>query len=187
MWKYLYSIKWTAPPVPTVLELYKIHSIIRMLISHFHKIVCHIQWIHTPGIIPALVQYVKNPNLWWNIPCEWTQVRRWKVLSRTITRYNICVRTKRRLFHCQINTRNPWVLVSVVLVQHHHKFIVIQTNHYNCLPWSPNMDFLQLWVDQSGKALLHLCCRKGKLNYLDDCFNVKKDFFFWLSRRNAWE
>ena len=107
MWKYLYSIKWTAPPVPTVLELYKIHSIIRMLISHFHKIVCHIQWIHTPGIIPALVQYVKNPNLWWNIPCEWTQVRRWKVLSRTITRYNICVRTKRRVVPLSNQHKKP--------------------------------------------------------------------------------
>ena len=31
---------------------------------------------------------MKYLGLWWNIPCEWTQVRRSKVRSRTPTRYN---------------------------------------------------------------------------------------------------
>ena len=39
-------------------------------------------------------------------------------MSRTITRYNICIKTKRRVKSTQ---RNAWVLVSVVLVQYHHK------------------------------------------------------------------
>ena len=33
------------------------------------------------------------------------------------------------------------------------------------------------------KASLHLCCRKGKLSFLDACFSVKK--LFWLSRQNG--
>ena len=33
--------------------------------------------------------------LWWNIPCEWIQVRRLKVFSRNATKYNIYVKIKR--------------------------------------------------------------------------------------------
>ena len=49
MWKPLYSVKQTGSPVPTVLELYKIHSIIRTLVY-----VCHIRWIQRQGIILSL-------------------------------------------------------------------------------------------------------------------------------------
>ena len=36
--------------VPTVSELYKIHSIIWTLIYHFHKIVHHIWWAHRANL-----------------------------------------------------------------------------------------------------------------------------------------
>ena len=38
-------VKWRGSPVPTVPELYKIHSIIWTLVFLFRKIVCHIWWI----------------------------------------------------------------------------------------------------------------------------------------------
>ena len=41
-------------PVPTVPELYKIHSIIRTLMYRFRKIVCHLWWIQRLCIVLAL-------------------------------------------------------------------------------------------------------------------------------------
>ena len=46
-----YSVKQV--PVPTVPEQCKIDSMMRRLVYHFHKIVCHLQWIQRPGITVA--------------------------------------------------------------------------------------------------------------------------------------
>lgn len=54
MRKPLYSVKRIGAPVPTVPELYQIHSIIWTLFYCFRKIVYHIQWIQKPGIIQTL-------------------------------------------------------------------------------------------------------------------------------------
>ena len=54
MWKPSYSIKQTASHVPRVPELYKIHTIKLTLLYYIHKIVRHLQWIQTLGIIFAL-------------------------------------------------------------------------------------------------------------------------------------
>ena len=56
-----YSVEQTVSPVPTVPELYKIHSIIQTLIHRFWKIVCHIQWIQRLGIILILSLIVLTP------------------------------------------------------------------------------------------------------------------------------
>ena len=69
--------KLKGSPVPTVPELYKIHSIIWTLVYYFRKIVHHIRWIQRPGNILALslivltflnlVRQWKGPKMW---PCR---------------------------------------------------------------------------------------------------------------------
>ena len=54
MWKTSHCVKQPASPVPTVPELYKIHTIKLTLLYHIHKIVRHLKWIQTLGIIFAL-------------------------------------------------------------------------------------------------------------------------------------
>ena len=49
-----YSVKQTGSPILIVPELYKINSIIQMFVCHFCKVVHHLQWIQTPGIILVL-------------------------------------------------------------------------------------------------------------------------------------
>ena len=50
-----YSVKQTGFSVPIVHERYNIHSIVQMLVDHFHKIVCYCWWIQRLGIIQTLV------------------------------------------------------------------------------------------------------------------------------------
>ena len=49
-----FCILYSSSLVPAVLELYKIHIMIRTLVYCFHKIVRYTQWIQRPGIMSTL-------------------------------------------------------------------------------------------------------------------------------------
>ena len=48
--------------VPTVSELYKVHSIIWTLVYHFHKIVHHIWWVHRANLSQPHIATERSEN-----------------------------------------------------------------------------------------------------------------------------
>ena len=107
-------VKWTGSPVPTLPELYKIHSKIQMLVYHFHKIVRHIQ---RSGIIYSLslimltflnlenIHCAHQPN--YTLPC--TLEAYWKTLKY---RYLHIMVSALEELHCILSTVSTTVLTA---------------------------------------------------------------------------
>ena len=85
MWKLPYSVMRTGFPVPTIPELYKIHSIMRTLVCHICKIVRHLQWIQRQGIILALSLIMLA---FVNIVQQWRDLKTRFVLNSRSTHYH---------------------------------------------------------------------------------------------------
>ena len=115
-----------------------------------------------PLVWGSLIYFgINERELWWNIPCEWTQVRRSEIISRTPTRYNICIKRKKNsLFIHTYNvtfivTQDYPVLIWLMQTEGHWKVMPLLLN-ISTMKSTNSLLYIQ-WCDGTSKWL----CKGG--------------------------